>query len=93
MNRPEKFNAKARQSSSTASHKRGKQRRFKGHSVVDTNPEILPRKSTEEKELDRRGQLKKDVSVYLRHASPVLPHAVTLAVSVKSIEQEEEKVG
>jgi len=28
---------------------------------VDTNPEILPRKSTEEKELDRREQLKKEL--------------------------------
>jgi hypothetical protein len=60
---------------------------------VDTNPEILPRKSTEEKELDRREQLKKEVSVYLLHATSVLPHAVTLAVSVEGIEQEEEEVG
>ena len=94
MNRSERFNAKARRSSSTASsHKQGKQRRLKRHSVVDTNPEILPRKSTEEKELDRREQLKKEVSVYLPHASSVLPHAATLAVSVEGIEQEEEEVG
>ena len=94
MNRPERFNAKARRSSSTASsHKGRKQRRLKKHSAVDTNLEILPRKSTEEKELDRREQLKKEVSVYLLHASPVLPHAVTLAVSVEGIEQEEEEVG
>lgn len=72
MNRPERFNAKARRSSSTASsHKRGKQRRLKRHSVLDTNPEILPRKPTEEKELDRREQLKKEVSVYLLHTSSV----------------------
>jgi hypothetical protein len=94
MNRPERFNAKARRSSSTASsHKGGKQRRLKRHSVVETNPEILPRKSTEEKELDRREQLKKEVSVCLLHASSILPHAVTLAVSVEGIEQEEEEVG
>lgn len=94
MNRPERFNAKARRSSSTASsHKQGKQRRLKRHSVVDTNPEILPRKSTEEKEIDRREQLKKEVSVYLPHASSVLPHAATLAVTVEGIEQEEEEVG
>lgn len=94
MNRPERFNAKARRSSLTASsHKGGKQRRLKRHSALDTNPEILPRKSTEEKELDRREQLKKEVSVYLLHASPVLPHAVTLAVSVEGIEQEEKEVG
>ncbi|KAI0283970.1 P-loop containing nucleoside triphosphate hydrolase protein [Russula aff. rugulosa BPL654] len=62
MNKPERFNAKARRSSSAASsHKRGKQRRLKRHSVEDTNPEILPRKSTEEKELDRREQLKKEL--------------------------------
>ena len=74
MNRPERFNAKARRSSSTtSSHKRGKQRRLKRHSVSDTNPEILPRKSTEEKELDRREQLKKEVSVYLLHAAPSDP--------------------
>jgi hypothetical protein len=72
MNRPERFNAKARRSSSAASsHKRGKQRRLKKNSVLDTNPEILPRKLTEEKELDRREQLKKEVSVYFLHASSV----------------------
>jgi hypothetical protein len=76
-----------------SSHKRGKQRHFKRHPVADTNPEILPRKSIEEKELDRRGQLKKEVRVYCLHANSVLPHAVTLAVPVKSIEQEEEEVG
>lgn len=64
MNRPERFNEKARRASLTASsHKRGKQRRLKRHPVVDTNPEILSRKPTEEKELDRREQLKKEVSV------------------------------
>jgi hypothetical protein len=65
MNRPERFNAKARRSGSTASsHKRGKQRRHKRQPITDadTNPEILPRKSTEEKEIDRREQLKKEVS-------------------------------
>jgi hypothetical protein len=94
MNKSERFNAKARRSSSAASsHKRGKQRRLKRHSVEDTNPEILPRKSTEEKELDRREQLKREVSVYLLYASSVLRHAVTLAVSVEGIEQEEEEVG
>lgn len=94
MNRPERFNAKARRSSSLAtSHKRGKQRRLKRHSEVDTNPEILPRKSTEEKELDRREQLKKEVSVYLLYTSSLLRHTVTLTVSVEGIEQEEEEVG
>jgi hypothetical protein len=94
MNRPERFNAKARRGGSTTSgYKGGKQRRPKRRSVVDTNPEILPRKSTEEKELDRREQLKKEVSVYLLHATSVLPHAVTFAVSVEGIEQEEEEVG
>jgi ATP-dependent RNA helicase DHX37/DHR1 len=64
MNRPERFNAKARRSSSAAtSHKRGKQRHPKRQSVADTNPEILPRKSTEEKELDRREQLRNEVGV------------------------------
>lgn len=93
MNRPERFNAKARRSSLTASsHKRGKQRRLKRHSVLDTNPEIMSRKSTEEKELDRREQLKKEVSVQLLYASSVLPHVATLAVSVEGIKQEEEKV-
>ncbi|KAF8461309.1 P-loop containing nucleoside triphosphate hydrolase protein [Russula ochroleuca] len=64
MNRPERFNAKARRSGSTASsHKRGKQRRHKRQPITDadTNPEILPRKSTEEKEIDRREQLKKEL--------------------------------
>jgi hypothetical protein len=74
MNRPERFNAKARRSSSTASsHKGGKQRRLKRHSVVDTNPEILSRKSTEERELDRREQLKKEVSVYVLHVALSYP--------------------
>ena len=63
MNRPERFNAKARRStSSTSSHKRGKQSR---QPVTDTNPEVLPRKSTEEKDLNRREQLKKEVTVLL----------------------------
>ena len=96
MNRPERFNAKARRSGSTASsHKRGKQRHPKRRLVMDadTNPEILPRKSIEEKDLDRREQLKKEVSVYLLHASSVLPYAATLTVSVKGIEQEEKEVG
>lgn len=95
MNRPERFNAKARRSSSTASsHKRGKQRRPKRQHVAETSPEILPRKSTEEKELGRREQLKEEVRVlYFLHATSVLPYVVTLAVSVKGIEQEEEEVG
>ena len=63
MNRPERFNAKARRSTSTtSSHKRGKQSR---QPVTDTNPEVLPRKSTQEKDLDRREQLKKEVTVLL----------------------------
>jgi hypothetical protein len=66
MNRPERFNAKARRSSSAASsHKRGKQRHPKKQSAADTNPEVLPRKSIEEKELDRREQLKKEVRFLL----------------------------
>ena len=58
MNRPERFNAKAR-----SSHKRGKQNRPKRLPVADTNPDVLPRKSTEEKDLDRREVLKKEVIV------------------------------
>ena len=63
MNRPERFNARTRRSSSTtSSHKRGKQSR---QTVTDTNPEVLPRKSTEEKDLNRREQLKNEVTVLL----------------------------
>ena len=88
MNRPERFNAKARRSSSTTfSHKRGKQSRPKTLPIADTNPEVLPRKSTEEKEIDRREQLKKEVTVLRPTCKLGLTPsvaAVTLTFSVKS---------
>jgi ATP-dependent RNA helicase DHX37/DHR1 len=66
MNRPERFNAKARRGSTAASsHKRGKQRRPKTQPAADSNLETIQRKSTEEKELDRKEQLKKEVRVNL----------------------------
>ena len=64
MNRPTRFNAKARQNSAGSSHKRGKSSRKQ--LAVDTNANIVQRKSTEEKELSRREQLKQEVSVYRR---------------------------
>jgi len=94
MNRPERFNAKARNSSATASsHKRGKQRRLKKQPATDTNLETVQRKSTEEKELDGREQLKKEVRVNPLHTTSISPVLVTRAVSIKSVEQEEEEVG
>ena len=62
MNRQERFNAKARRSSTIASsHKRGKQRRPKKQPAADTNAEIVQSKSAEEKELDRKEQLRREV--------------------------------
>ncbi|KAI0004527.1 hypothetical protein BJV74DRAFT_807885 [Russula compacta] len=62
MNRQERFNAKARRSSTiTSSHKRGKQRRPKKQPVTDTNAEIVQCKSAEEKELDRKEQLRREL--------------------------------
>ncbi|KAH9980282.1 hypothetical protein BGW80DRAFT_490368 [Lactifluus volemus] len=60
MIRPVRFNANARRSTAGTSHKRGKNRPKK-QPVVDTNSETIPRKTTEEKELDRREQLKKEL--------------------------------
>ena len=85
MNRPERFNAKARRSSATSSHKRGKQSRSKRQPVADTNPEVLPRKSTEEKEIDRREELKKEVRVLrpymLARSYPIGPRSYSRSLS------------
>ncbi|KAH9065425.1 P-loop containing nucleoside triphosphate hydrolase protein [Lactarius vividus] len=60
MNRPERFNAKARRNSAVgSSHKRGKSSSEK-RLAVDTNADIVQRKSTEEKELSRGEQLKQE---------------------------------
>ena len=65
MIRRERFNAKARRSGpASSSHKKGKHRSEK-QPATDTNSEIIQRKSTEEKELDRREQLKKEVKAYV----------------------------
>jgi len=94
MNKAERFNARARRSSAGASsHKRGKQRRLKKQTAVDTNLEVVPRKSAEEKALDRREQLKKEARADLLHTILILPDAVTRSVSVEGVEQEEEEVG
>jgi hypothetical protein len=94
MNGPERFNSKARKSSATASsHKRGKQRRLKGQPAADTNLEVVQRKSTEEKELNRREQLKEEVRVNSLHTTSISLVVVTRAVSIKSVKQEEEEVG
>ena len=93
MNRPERFNAKARKGSATTSHKRGKQRRLKKQPVADTNLEVIQRKSTEEKGLDRREQLKKEVKINHLHTTSISLVVATRAVSLKSVEQEEEEVG
>lgn len=94
MNRPERFNAKARKGSATASsHKRGKQHRLKKQPAADTNVEVVQRKSTEEKGLDRREQLKKEVKVNHLYTISISLVVVTRAVSLKSVEQEEEEVG
>ncbi|KAI9512405.1 P-loop containing nucleoside triphosphate hydrolase protein [Russula earlei] len=62
MNRAERFNAKARRSSaSVSSHKRGKRHHSKKLLTADTNSEVIQRKSAEEKEMDRREQLKKEL--------------------------------
>ncbi|KAI9443209.1 P-loop containing nucleoside triphosphate hydrolase protein [Lactarius indigo] len=61
MNRPERFNAKARRNSAVgSSHKRGKSG-SKKRLAVDTNADIVQRKSTEEKELSRGEQLKQEL--------------------------------
>jgi len=94
MNRPERFNSKARKSgAATSSHKRGKQRRLKRQLATDTNLEVVQHKSTEEKELDRREQLKKEVRVNSLHTASISLVVVTRPVSIKSVEQEEEEVG
>jgi hypothetical protein len=64
MNRPARFNAKARRNGASSSHKRGKSR--SKQLAADTNADIVQHKSTEEKELDRREQLRQEVSVYRR---------------------------
>ena len=67
MNRPARFNAKARNSTAGSSHKRGKSRSSSRKQLaVDTNADIVQHKSAEEKELGRREQLKQEVSVYRR---------------------------
>ncbi len=68
MNRPERFNAKARRNSAVgSSHKRTKNRSTSRKQLaVDSNANIVQRKSTEEKELGRREQLKQEVSVNRR---------------------------
>jgi hypothetical protein len=93
MNRPQRFNAKARRSSATSSHKRGKHRHPKTQPATDTNLEVVQHKSTEEKELDRREQLKKEVRVYSLHNIFVSPFVVTRTIPIKSVKQEEEEVG
>lgn len=94
MNRPEKFNAKARKSGATvSSRKRGRQRRLKKQPPADTNLEVVQRKSTEEKELDRREQLKNEVRVDPLHTTSISLVVVTRAISIKSVEQKEEEVG
>ncbi|KAI9465501.1 P-loop containing nucleoside triphosphate hydrolase protein [Lactarius psammicola] len=62
MNRPERFNAKARRNSAVgSSHKRTKNRSSSRKQLaVDTNADTVQRKSTEEKELSRREQLKQE---------------------------------
>ena len=93
MNRPKRFNEKARQSSAIASsHKRGKQRRPRVQSATDTNLEIVQLKSTEEKDLDRREQLKKEVIANPLEAISVSPVVVACTVTIKGVEQEEEEV-
>lgn len=64
MNRPERFNAKARRNSAVgSSHKRGKNRSSSGKQLtVDPNADIVQRKSIEEKELGRREELRQEVS-------------------------------
>ena len=64
MNRPARFNAQARRNGAGSSHKRGKNR--SKQLAVDTNADIVQLKSTEEKELSRREQLRQEVSVYRR---------------------------
>jgi len=94
MNRPERFNSKARNGSVAASsHKRGKRRRLKKQPAADTNLEVVQRKSTEDKELHRREQLKKEVRANLLHTTSISLVLVTCAVSIKSVEQEEEEIG
>jgi len=55
--------------------------------------EVVQHKSTEEKELDRREQLKKEVRVYSLHNIFVSRVVVTRTISIKSVKQEEEEVG
>lgn len=59
MNRPARFNAKARRNGASSSHKRGKSR--SKQLAADTNADIVQHKSTEEKELDRREQLRQEL--------------------------------
>jgi hypothetical protein len=90
MIRPVRFNANARRSTAGTSHKRGKNRPKK-QPVMDTNSETIPRKTAEEKELDRREQLKKEVRTHDYHLAPALFVAVTRTISVKGVQQEEEE--
>ncbi|THH12553.1 hypothetical protein EW146_g7588 [Bondarzewia mesenterica] len=65
--RPERYNAKARQSVAGSSHKKGKVRNKKHDdeaskdSPVNTNAEILEHKCVEEKELDRKEKMKQEL--------------------------------
>lgn len=67
MNRPQRYNAKARSSVAGGSHKKGKAK--KTHSEdppavegqADTNADILEHKAEEDKERDRRERMKREV--------------------------------
>ncbi|KAI0304429.1 P-loop containing nucleoside triphosphate hydrolase protein [Multifurca ochricompacta] len=61
MNRLERLNVKARRNSTLGSSNKRERIRSKKQSTADTNLEVLQRKSAEEKELDRRERLRKEL--------------------------------
>lgn len=53
---------------------------------MDTNSDVIQRKSVEERELGRKEQLKEEVTTDLLCAIPVLPVPVACTVSLEGVE-------
>ncbi|KAI0039680.1 P-loop containing nucleoside triphosphate hydrolase protein [Auriscalpium vulgare] len=61
MNRPQRFNAKARNSVAGSSHKKSSSRGKKASVVPDTNADVVALKSAEEKDVDRKEKLRQEL--------------------------------
>jgi ATP-dependent RNA helicase DHX37/DHR1 len=94
--RPERFNAKARKSiAGGSSHKKKKFKKSKDtlEDDVDPNAEILPHKTSEEKEATRREILKQEVRTFSVTVRPSSDCSLALTLIESDFEQEEKKAG